>query len=153
VTTATDELAELRAERATAGARVTDLEREWQAANEEAAQSSAALAEVERHGGSASTRHKAKDALAAAKAKAAEPWAERLDGARRAVRDHDVRVREHVAGNLPDLVEAHEAEGEAPAAKMNARRPTSLRLPPSGARLRRSSRRPSSSWPRLHRAT
>ena len=50
-------------------------------------------AEVERHGGSATTRPKAEEALAAAKLRAAEPWAERVEGAKAAARDVDKTYR------------------------------------------------------------
>jgi hypothetical protein len=114
------ELTQLRERRARAARRVAELEREWRSANEQAAQASARLAEVERQGASAAARHKAEEALSEAKALAAQPWAERVDGAKRAVRDVDVAVRAHVSGHLVELVEALEADGRAVAERINA---------------------------------
>jgi hypothetical protein len=119
VTAATDELDRLREERGRAGARVSGLEAEWRAAQEAVAQAAAEVAELERSGGSASSRHKVEEQLAAAKAKAAEPWAERVDGARRAIRDHDQKLRAYTASNFDEIVTDIEARGAEAAARLN----------------------------------
>jgi hypothetical protein len=119
-TTTTTQLQELHHRRANAAARITEIERTWQAANEQAAIASQALAELERQGASAPRRHKAEETLTAAKLKQAEPWQERLDGARAAARDVDRELREFTAANLGELVEALEQEGQAVADRINA---------------------------------
>ena len=114
-----DELAKLRIGTQPRRIRVSDLEREWREAVEATATASAALAEVERHGGSATTRHKAEEALAAAKQRAGEPWAERVEGAKAAARDLDKRYRAYVSEHLGELVEALEQDGKLAAEAVN----------------------------------
>jgi hypothetical protein len=116
---ATAALEELREERNRAASRVSSLEAEWRTAQASVASASAALAEIERHGGSASGRSKAEEALAEAKATAAQPWSERVDGARRAVRDRDSAIRAFVGANLVALVASIEADGELAAQRLN----------------------------------
>jgi hypothetical protein len=113
-------LATLQEERNRAAARISNLEAEWRAAQASVAQASAALAEVERHGGSATTRHKAEKALSEAQALAGQPWAERVEGARRGARDSDAAIRAHTAANLPELVEEVEERGQEVADRINA---------------------------------
>jgi hypothetical protein len=112
-------LAKLQEQRRRVAVRVSDLEAEWRAATAQAAEASAALAEVERHGGSATARHKAEEQLAAAKQRASEPWSERVEGARAATRDADQQLRQHVAANLDELVAGLEQEGQATADRLN----------------------------------
>jgi hypothetical protein len=119
VDSATTALTKLEEERSRAASRVSELEREWRAAVEASRVASAELAEVERHGGSATTRHAGEEKLATAKAKAAEPWAERVEGARAAARDLDRRVRQHLTENLGTVVDRLEQSGEAPAEPVN----------------------------------
>jgi hypothetical protein len=58
--------------------------------------------------------------LAEAKAAVDEPWAERIDGARRAVRDVDARIRTYVGEHLVDIVAGIEARGADAANRWNA---------------------------------
>ena len=116
---ATAKLAELQEQRGRAVARVDDLEREMREAGAAAAQASAALIEYERKGGPAARRRELEQTLAAAKAKAGEPWSERIEGARQSVRDLDQRLRQYVAQNLPELLAAKEADGDAAAERVN----------------------------------
>ncbi len=81
---------------------------------------SAALAEGERLGLTATKRHSLEEALAAsAKGKADQPWPERVEGAKSAVRDADQAIRAHIASHLGELVEALEADGRVAAEKVN----------------------------------
>ena len=118
--TATTELRELQERGAAAASRISDLERAWRSANEEVAAASARLSQAERAGASPSTIRKIEGELAAAKAKAAEPWAERVEGARAAARDVERQVRTFVGANLDELVRALEADGQAAADQVNA---------------------------------
>ena len=113
------ELAKLEMERSRAASRVGDLERSYRDAVEQSRTASAQLAEVERSGATAPTRHKVEEQLASAKAKAAEPWAERIAGAKAAARDVEQRYRGFVGGNLGELVQALEADGQVAAARVN----------------------------------
>jgi hypothetical protein len=117
---ASEGLANLQAERRRTASRISDLEAEWRAATAQAAEASAALAEVERHGGSATARHKAEEQLAAANQRAGEPWAERVEGARAATRDVDRKLREYVGEHLDELVTALESEGRLAAGRINS---------------------------------
>jgi hypothetical protein len=81
---------------------------------------SSRLTEAERAGAAATAVRKAEEELAAAKAKAAEPWGERAEGARAAARDVERRVRAHVAAHLAELVRALEADGQAAADRVNS---------------------------------
>jgi hypothetical protein len=98
--TVTELLARLREKCAAAGRTVTGLAADQRAALAAAQEASAQLAELERQalGGmkvSGATRRHAEDALSAAQARAAEPWAERMTGARAAVRDREKELRAH----------------------------------------------------------
>jgi hypothetical protein len=110
----------LQEQRAAATARVSDLEREWRGANAQAAEASGRLAHAERTSASATAIRKAEEELAAAKARAAEPRSERVEGAQAAGRDVERRLREFVAGNLGELVTAIETDGELAAQRLNA---------------------------------
>ena len=116
---ATVKLAGLNERRARAAPRVSDLEQEWRSAVAAARDASAALAEGERQGLSTTKRHGLEESLSVTKAKAAEPWPERVEGAKSAVRDADQAVRAHIAANLPELVEAKEADGRRVAEQFN----------------------------------
>jgi hypothetical protein len=113
------ELSKLATDGSRAASRVSDLEAQWRQAVEASRVASAELAEVERQGGSATTRHKAEQALATAQERAAEPWAERVEGAKAAVRDVDKRYRAHIAAHLGELVEVVEAKGRIVAQREN----------------------------------
>ena len=85
------------------------------------AAASAALVEFERAGdGAPAERRRLEKALADAKITAAEPWAERAEGAKRRARDADQAVRVFIAANLAELVAVHEMEGAAAATRLNA---------------------------------
>jgi hypothetical protein len=112
---ATDRLRELQDERDAASTRVGELEHEQRQAAGAVQEASQALAQAERVGVNPAKRRELEDALVKARAKAAEPWPERIDGARAAVRDADRALREHVAEHLEELVTALEQEGEAAA--------------------------------------
>lgn len=86
----------------------------------DARDASARLAEGERVGLSASKRSALEEKLAVAKAKAAEPWAERIDGAKAALRDVDGAVRAFVSEHLDELVTGLEADGRLAAEEVNA---------------------------------
>jgi hypothetical protein len=116
---ATAQLDELRKRRARAAARVSGLEQEWRTTVAAARNASAALAEAERIGASASKFHTLESRLADAKARAAQPFAERIEGAKAAVRDTDQAIRAHIGGNLVELVEAKEADGARVAERIN----------------------------------
>jgi hypothetical protein len=118
--TTTAQLEQLHHRRTNAAAHITEIERNWRDANEQTAIASQALAEVERQGATAPRRKKAEETLAAAKLKQAEPWQERLDGARAAARDVDRQLREFTAANLGELVDTLEQEGQAVADRINA---------------------------------
>jgi chromosome segregation ATPase len=101
-------------------ARVDELEREARAAGEGLTAARAALVESERQGGRAAQRRQLEQALAEAKAKASEPWAERIEGARQAVRDADRKLQEFQGEHLSELVEALEADGKIATAELDA---------------------------------
>ena len=113
------ELAKLQEQRSRAASRVSDLEREWREALEASRQASAELAELERHGGNAASRHKVEEKLAEAKRLADQPWSERLEGARAGLRDAERVYRAAVAANLPALVDAIEGESRLAAQDFN----------------------------------
>jgi hypothetical protein len=78
---AAEALAELAQRRGVAQARVDELEREQREATAAAEEASLNLVELERHGVSPGGRRaKLEKTLAEAKARAAEPWAERIAG-------------------------------------------------------------------------
>jgi hypothetical protein len=84
-------------------------------------EASAELAGFERRGGcTAAARRKLEEALAAAKGRAEEPWAQRVEGARLAVTDARSAEQAFVGEHLAELVEDVEAAGEAAAAEINA---------------------------------
>jgi hypothetical protein len=116
---ATDRLRELQGKRDAATSRVDELEREWRTAVAAAREASAALTEGERHGLASAKRRDLEKTLAAAKARADEPWKERVDGGKRAVRDRAAEIRTFVAGHFPELVADIEEEGQQAAETVN----------------------------------
>lgn len=112
---ATDRLQELQEQRESARARVGQLEHEQRQAVAARREASAAVAEAERVGVSATKRQRLEQALADARAKADQPWPERIEGANSATRDADRALRDHAAAHLGELVAALEVEGEAAA--------------------------------------
>jgi hypothetical protein len=122
---AAEKLAELTQARDRAAARVDELESEQRAATQAAAEASAALADLERRalGGekvSAAGRREAEDALARARAEAEQPWGERVEGCRAAVRDAHQRVQHFTAEHLDALVQGLEQDGEVAASSLNS---------------------------------
>lgn len=117
---ASEKLAELRTERARVVARVDDLDRQAREATIAAQTASAALIEHERAGGPAAKRRELEQNLAQAKAKAAEPWLERIEGTRASVPDADRATREFIAAHLDDLLADLHADGQAVAERVNA---------------------------------
>lgn len=117
------ELAALVAQRDALRDRVDETDREQREANERAASTSAALAELERRalagddvGGQ---RKKLETELAKAKAAAAEPWAERRAGRQAAVRDHEQQMRIFVGQNFAALYDELAEDAEAAATHVN----------------------------------
>jgi hypothetical protein len=79
----------------------------------------AALIEAERRGGpAAAERAKLEKALVQAEARASERWAERIEGARQAVRDAHADVQRFTAEHLDELVAEKERDGEVAAARV-----------------------------------
>jgi DNA repair exonuclease SbcCD ATPase subunit len=113
------ELAKREEERRRAASRVSGIESEWRQAIAASRDASAALAEVERHGRSAAARSAAEQKLTDARAKADEPWAERVEGARSAARDVDRAYRAHVTAHLGELVEELEERGRDAVVRVN----------------------------------
>lgn len=113
-------MARLVDQRARATARVEELESQARAAGQAAAEASTALAEFERKGGSANKRRELEAALAEAKASASQPWHERVEGARAAVRDAQAELQKFQGDNLAELIEALQVEGEVAASKIDA---------------------------------
>jgi hypothetical protein len=119
--TATQAMARLVAERDRASDRVDQLEAQAREASAAAQQASVDLIEFERHGASPTGRRpKLEQALVAARAKAAEPWAERIAGARTRIGDRHAEVQAFVAEHLDELVADRERQGEAAAARLTA---------------------------------
>ncbi len=107
----TETMARLSGECARASARIDQLDQESREAARALAAASDALVEFERHGGRTAARTKLEEALARAKGRAAEPWQERIEGARRAGRDTDAKRQRFVAEHLTELVEVLEGDG------------------------------------------
>jgi DNA repair exonuclease SbcCD ATPase subunit len=116
---ATEELARLAEKRSQAGTRIAELEQAWKTANQALADARLALVDLERRGGSSAERGKREKTLADCEAKAAEPWAERLEGARQAAHDLDQQRRQLIVEHLDELVGALEADGQAAAERLN----------------------------------
>jgi hypothetical protein len=107
-------MARLVAQREQARARVDELEAEQREATTAAQQASAELVELERKcARPGAQRSKLETQLAEARAKAGEPWAERIAGARPRVGDRHAEVQAFVSDHLQELVADREAEGAA----------------------------------------
>jgi hypothetical protein len=103
-----DRLAELEHE---ALARVDEVERAASAVGEELAAAQEALIEAERRRVTATDRRKLEQRLASARERHAEPWAERMQGARRAAVDARHAMQRHATEHLDELVAVLEADG------------------------------------------
>jgi chromosome segregation ATPase len=114
------ELARLREKQARATARVEAVENETREAHAAAAATKEALIAFERRGGRASERAELEAALHEARAKAGEPWAERLEGARAAARDATQTAQTFQAEHLSELVADFEAYGRGVAEQLDA---------------------------------
>jgi hypothetical protein len=80
-----------------------------------------AVAEFHRRGGGRpAERDRLEQALAKAKAEVDAPWAERIEGARRQVRDKQAEVVAYVNGHLTELVATLEDEGDAVVSRFHA---------------------------------
>jgi chromosome segregation ATPase len=117
---AATELAVLAATRAELDERADALDREQRQASENVARLSAALADLERRAAageqiSDEARTKAERELTQARITAGEPWAERRDGVRAAIRDADHATRTFVAEHLDELLADLVDEAEAAA--------------------------------------
>jgi chromosome segregation ATPase len=118
--TAPEALAELIQRRASAQAKLDQLEAERRAASEAREVARAALIKAEREDVGSTQRAKLERALADAEARAAERWPERIEGARHAIRDAQQQVQAFTAEHLDKLVAEREAEGAAVAAKLTS---------------------------------
>ena len=118
-TTATEGLARLVEQRERANARIGEVEQQARDATFKLGEAREALIAAEREGGGAAARRKLEQELTTAKARAVDPWAERVEGARRAARDAQHTVQRFVAEHLDELVEYAKAEGQVAAERIN----------------------------------
>jgi chromosome segregation ATPase len=116
---ASEGLVELTARRNEAQGRVDQLEAEQRAATVEREEARGALIEAERSSASPAVRKKLEQELVAAEARSGERWEERIEGARRAVRDADAEIRVYASANLSALIEEVEADGRAVVERIN----------------------------------
>src|SRR5262245_65832726 len=100
-----EEMARLVEQREQARVRVDAIEAEQREATAAVQRGSEELVALERTDGPAAQRRKVEAELAAARAKAAEPWDERAAGARARVRDRQVEVQAFVAAHLDERSE------------------------------------------------
>jgi chromosome segregation ATPase len=107
-------------ERTRADARVRELELERHEAGRAVSRAGLALAELERSGGAAADRRALEDALAKTKAKASEPWPERIADAQAAARDARAAVQRLAAEKFDELREELEQEGVEAAERLTA---------------------------------
>jgi hypothetical protein len=124
-TSASETLVELDAAVETARRRVGELEGEQGTAVQDVQAASVALADLERRalGGekiSQATREQAEEELARARSTTAEPWDERIAGARSAIRDAEHRVQVFTGEHFSELVGELEVASEAVAARLTA---------------------------------
>jgi hypothetical protein len=109
-------LAELLDRRADLAAHLDGLDHEQRASSQAAVAAAAHVADLERRGLAGETvtaeqTKKAAQALTRARARQAEPWPERRDGARRAITDHDHEIQRFVAANYAELQEGLRQQG------------------------------------------
>jgi hypothetical protein len=115
MTPAWSELALLIERRDVLAARIDDLRRQHRGAHEAATKAAAAVADAERAalaGEGAQDTKKLDAALGKARARAAEPWDERVAGAQTALADFDRNIGTFVRENYGDLQSGLRAEGE-----------------------------------------
>jgi chromosome segregation ATPase len=118
-TPATEQMARLVEQRERANARIDEVQQQARDATSELGRTREALITAEREGAGAAARRKLEQELTTAKARSAEPWAERVEGARRAARDAQQVVQRFVGEHLDELVEARQVEGQAAAERIN----------------------------------
>jgi hypothetical protein len=112
-------MAELVEQRRRATARVAELEAQARASQHVLAAAREALVDAGAAGATAAKLKTLEQDFADAKAAAEKPWAERVEGARRAVRDVQAEVQRYVGDNLTELVAALEADGEVAAGRVS----------------------------------
>jgi hypothetical protein len=114
------ELARLGAQRAAATQRISDIEAEARAATTALGDAQRALVEAERRDAPQAQRAKLEQALAKAKARANEPWAERRAGAAAAARDRHAEQSAFAKEHLDALIATLEADGAVAAAGLDS---------------------------------
>ncbi len=118
---AVEEMAKLQAKRQRAEARIGELEAERDRAGAMLAGAREAVAQYHRRGsGRRGEQAELEQALAEANAMAAEPWAERIEGARRAARDARQEVQRFTAEHLDELIAERSGDGQVAAERINA---------------------------------
>jgi hypothetical protein len=113
-------LSALQERRSGATARLAEVEAEARTSALAAQQASEALIAHEREGGSATKRRELERALADARAKAGEPWAERRQAAALAVEDARVALSAYAQEHADELLEDVAVRGRAAAAAVDA---------------------------------
>jgi hypothetical protein len=109
-------MAKLVEQRRRAGARVDELEKEAGAARRRLEEAKEALVQAEAAGAPAAQRKKLEQEYADAKTQAEAPWAERVEGGRRAIRDAQRQIQIFAGENLTELVADLEEQGQVAAA-------------------------------------
>jgi hypothetical protein len=112
-------LAELDKRRTLVARRLDELDRSQREASQALQQARAAVVEAERKDAAPAARGKLESALRTAEARAAEPWPQRLEGAKASLRDADKERREFIGEHLTELVEERERAGAECAARIN----------------------------------
>jgi hypothetical protein len=119
VASAPGELARLDERRALVVGRINELQTAQREATKALQEARTALVEFERRGGSKAEGTKLETQLRTAEARAAEPWTERIEGARAAARDADIDRHQFIAEHLTELVDDRQAAGAEAATRIN----------------------------------
>ena len=115
------ELTKLQQQQTRTNTRISNLEAEQRRAGQTLAVAREAVAQFHRRGGGRTAeQNQLEQALAEAKAAVDEPWAERIDGARRAARDARAATQRFIGEHLTELVQPVEADAEIAVAEMTA---------------------------------
>jgi hypothetical protein len=119
---ATTAMSKLVEQRERADDRVREIEAEQRLASQTLVAAREALVQSERRAGGrhAAERRQLEQQLAEAKTAANAPWIERIEGARRHVRDKQGDVVAYVNEHLTELVATLEEEGDAVIARLHA---------------------------------
>jgi hypothetical protein len=96
------------------------LRARWARRGQQVAAAAEALVQAERAGAPAAKRRTLEQQLAEARSAAEKPWPERIEGARRTVRDLDDERQAYVGQHLAELVAVLEEEGRAAADDLDA---------------------------------